>query len=149
MPERVIKTLDGKRGSFLFVGGIAYFFIGLSYIIASTPSRAAAFSWLPNAVTPESLGWVWTIGGIGVAVAALVSRRYRDLEPFAFGVLMLCPVLFVVIFLVATLIGVHPNGWISSGVYGLLSTWVWIAAGWENPRPVQAVARQLKRGGDE
>ena len=141
MPERVIKTLDGKRGAFLFVGGLAYLVIGLSYLVASTGARQAAFSWLPEMLTPQLLGWVWVIGGAGVAVVSLISRAHRFTEPPAFGVLMLCPALWVVIFAVSSIVGVHPSGWVSSIAYGLMSMWVWIAAGWDNPIPRERVVR--------
>ena len=78
MPERVIKSLDGKRGAFLFVGGLAYLFIGLSYLVTPTAGRQAAFSWLPEMLTPQLLGWVWVIGGAGVAdlVCTQVYRTF-------------------------------------------------------------------------
>ena len=135
MPDRVIRTLDGKRGAFLLVGGLAYAFIGLSYVVAPTAGRQAAFSWLPDPLTPQLLGWVWVVGGVGVAVVSLISRAHRATEPPAFGVLMLCPALWVVIFAVSSIVGVHPSGWVSSIAYGLMSMWVWIAAGWDNPTP--------------
>ena len=139
MPDRVIKSLDGKRGAFLFVGGLAYLFIGLSYLVAPTAGRQAAFSWLPEMLTPQLLGWVWVVGGAGVAVVSLISRAHRCTEPPAFGVLMLCPALWVVIFAVSSIVGVHPTGWVSSIAYGLMAMWVWIAAGWDNPAPQERV----------
>ena len=41
MPERIIHTLDGKRGGFLFIVGIGWLAIGLSCTLGpSTQSRA-------------------------------------------------------------------------------------------------------------
>lgn len=143
MPERVIKTLDGKRGSFLLVGGVAYAFIGLSYVITVRPEREAAFSWLPTVITPHLVGIMWLLVGVCVAMSSLFSRNHRGLEPMAFSALMLCPSAFVVVFLVATFTGAHPDGWISAGVYCLMCLWVWIVAGWENPvGPVTRPARE-------
>ena len=86
MPDRLIKTLDGKRGSFLLFGGGAYLFIGLSYALATTPGRAAAFSWLPRPLESQMLGWVWVVGGalVGVVVLAgyvVVLRRAVEPSP--------------------------------------------------------------------
>lgn len=133
MPERIIKTLDGKRGSFLLFGGGAYLFIGLSYALATTPGRAAAFSWLPQPLESQMLGWVWVIGGAAVAAVALLSKPLHKYEAAAFSVLMLCPGLWVVIFGMATILGTHPKGWVSAVAYGLMSAWVWVVSGWENP----------------
>ena len=95
----------------------------------------------PRNAHPPALGWVWVIGGAGVAVVSLISRAHRSTEPPAFGVLMLCPALWVVIFAVSSIVGVHPSGWVSSIAYGLMSMWVWIAAGWDNPAPRERVVR--------
>lgn len=148
MPERVIKTLDGKRGAFLLVGGLVYTLIGLSYIIVETHGRVVAFAWLP-VLSPYMLGWVWLLLGVSVAVFALVSRSHTRLEPFAFGALMVCPVPNALIFGAASIIGASRTGWISATLYALIILWVWIVAGWENPRPTRAVIRRLRGTGDE
>lgn len=135
MPERALKCLDGKRGAFLLVGAVSYLFIGLSYVFASTASRDAAFRWLPDAMSPTTLGWLWVVGGITAAIIALRSAAHPRWEATGFGALMLCPSLWVVIFLGASMFGTHPHGWISAVAYGLMAMWVWVVSGWENPHP--------------
>lgn len=136
MPERIIKTIDGKRGSFLLFGGGAYLFIGLSYVLATTAGRVAAFSWLPSPLNSQNLGWVWVASGVLVTTAAVLSKPWRRLEAVAFSALMLCPGLWVLIFGMSTVLGVHPHGWVSAIAYGLISAWVWVVSGWDNPTPV-------------
>lgn len=149
MPERFIKTLDGKRGAFLLVGGIAYLFIGLSYVVTSTPSREAAFQWLPQVLTPGLLGYLWVMCGVWTAVVALVSRHHERWENAAFASLMLCPMSWVVIYTGASVFGTHPHGWVSAVAYGLMATWVWVVSGWDNPHPPMTGPLKVLRGADE
>ena len=78
MPERVIRTLDGKRGSFLLLSGLFYILIGLTYEVVSTPTRSAAFQWLPEAMNPQVLGVVWLVGGGASVVIALCPGGRHD-----------------------------------------------------------------------
>ena len=149
MPERVIRTLDGKRGSFLLLSGLFYILIGLTYEVVSTPTRSAAFQWLPEAMTPQVLGVVWLVGGGASVVIALVSRWASRLERVAFAALMFCPLVWTLIFVGATIMGTHPNGWLSGVMYGFFASTVWVVAGWDNPTPPATGPIRTIRGTDE
>ncbi|MCG7424598.1 hypothetical protein [Kocuria rhizophila] len=149
MPERLITTLDGKRGAFLLIGGLAYLFIGLSYVFASTPGRQAAFQWLPEFMTPPLLGTLWILGGSWTIIVALISRGHPRLENVAFAALMLCPTMWVVIYMGASILGTHQNGWISAVSYGLMALWVWVVSGWDNPTPPVTSPVPVVRGARE
>lgn len=135
MPERFITTLDGKRGSFLLLAGVFYVLIGLTYEVVNTPSRSAAFLWLPESITPQVLGLVWILGGSTAILIAVVSRSAPQIERVAFAALMFCPLLWTVIFMGSTLVGTHPNGWLSGIMYSFFASIVWVVSGWDNPTP--------------
>lgn len=146
MPDRYIKSLDSNRGAYLLVGGIAYFFIGLSYVIVPTPGRQAAFTWLPEFITPGTLGILWVAAGAAVTFLALISKRCVGGQKWAFSLMVLCPSLWVVIFTGATITGVHPYGWVSAVAYAAMASWSLVAAGWDNPRqPPAAITGELNR----
>ena len=134
MPERIIHTLDGKRGGFLFIIGIGWLAIGLSYALGpTTQSRARGFAWLPQWLDANELGWLWVATALVAIVAALTSRAHPRRENLAFGALMIPPVLWSVIFGWAAIIGEHPTGWISSIAYCLFATIIWHCSSWPNP----------------
>lgn len=134
MPERIIHTLDGKRGGFLFIMGIGWLAIGLSYALGpTTQSRARGFAWLPQWLDANELGWLWVATALIAIVAALTSRAHPRRENIAFGTLMIPPVLWSVIFGWATAIGEHPTGWISSVAYCLFAAIIWHCSSWPNP----------------
>ena len=115
---------------------------------ATTALNLTRFQRMRHVILPQALPLMLpTFGNNAIellkatAVVSLISRAHRVTEPPAFGVLMLCPALWVVIFAVSSIVGVHPSGWVSSIAYGLMSMWVWIAAGWDNHAPRGRVVR--------
>lgn len=141
MPHRVIRHIDGHRGSFLLVGGLAYIPIGLSYLITLTRSRQAGFAWLPEFLTPSLLGWVWLLAGATAVAVAFTSRAHPKWERHGFSALITPPVLWSLIFLIAWLHHLipalpatgHPTGYLSVISYGLMAGWVGVASGWDEP----------------
>lgn len=127
--------IDGKRGAFLLAGAAAFTAIGASYVAVRTPSRSAAFSWLPGQIGSDELGWIWVVLGLLCEGSALVSGRCPRIASIGYGLLMAPPALWAVIFLGAWLTGAHPLGWVSALSYGLMATWIWIASDWPNPLP--------------
>lgn len=133
MPDRVIHTLDGKRGGFLLIMGAGWLAIGLSYTIGpATQSRSRGFAWLPWWADANELGWLWVITAFISITAALTSRKHPRRENLAFGALMIPPVMWMVIFAWATIIGEHPTGWISSIAYSIFTTIIWHCSSWPN-----------------
>lgn len=134
MPERIIHTLDGKRGGFLFIMGIGWLAIGLSYTLGpTTQSRANGFAWLPQWLDANELGWLWVATALVAIVAALTSRNHPRRENIAFGAITIPPVLWAVIFGWAAIIGEHPTGWIAAISYSIFATIIWHCSSWPNP----------------
>ena len=72
MPYRLIKTIDGRRGGFLFMAGLSYILIGIAHIV-TTPSVSSdlAFSWIPYfSITANTLGWMWVAAGIVMLIGS-------------------------------------------------------------------------------
>lgn len=152
MSERVIKSIDGRRGSFLLFGGLAYLFVGISQVSMISADRESAFSWLPDFMTPHNLGWLWIAAGLVVAIVPLFSRRFVKQEPLAFALLALCPGMWVGVYAGAFLTGAHPGGWVTAVIYALMAGWVWVASDWENPATpitVEVTTGEVGRAGNE
>lgn len=135
MPHRLIKTVDGKRGDFLLGGGAAYIMIGLSYVTTLTAGRDRGFAWIPLNIGPQQLGWIWVVVGLLITAVALVSKLYPRLVDIAYGVLIVPPVAWALIFLTSWILGTHALGWVSTVTYMLIGMWVYIASDWPNPSP--------------
>ncbi|MBZ6375775.1 MAG: hypothetical protein LBE67_12450 [Kocuria palustris] len=153
MPHRIIKSVDGKRGDFLLAGGAAFAAIGTSYVTVRTQGRESAFSWLPGALGPNELGWIWVVGGVFCIAVALVSKRAHRLTAIAYAALMAPPMLWAIVFIGSWLTGAHPLGWVSAISYSLMSLWVWIASDWPNPKgqrdePATGSQRTVETGGN-
>lgn len=133
MPHRVLKTVDGKRGDFLMVGGAAFTAIGVSYVTVETAARVAAFGWFPW-LTPAKMGYFWLVVGVFCLVVSLVSRRWPRLTDVAFTAMMLIPMLHAVVLAGAWAQGIYPTGGSSAVIYMLLAGWIWVVSSWPNPR---------------
>lgn len=126
---------ENRRKRFLTEGGIGYTILGLSYLFEVTPGRRAAFEWIPLGWTPDSLGWVWVVGGLLTIVAAMNLERFPVAQTIGFTLLAICPTAWAAVFIGASLTGAYPPGWVSAVIYTLLVRWSLTAAGWDNPRP--------------
>lgn len=133
MPDRIIPTIDGKRGGLLVILGIWYGLVGLSYVVTVTPSRERAFQWLPIFLDSTELGWLWIIISALIGTYGLVSNRHDQWERAAYGLAIVPPALWAAIFAVSWAVYGNPHGWVSAVTY---SAWVAVilhCAGWPNP----------------
>lgn len=134
MPDRLIPSIDGKRGGFLLIIGIGWLTIGLSYVLGPrTESRQAGFSWLPSWLDANELGWAWVAAGLTAIIAALVSKRWKWVESLAFGALIAPTAIWTAVFTIAQTLGEHPYGWISAVSYGIFTAVIYHCSSWPNP----------------
>lgn len=127
--------LEGNfRRRFLMLASTAYLILGVSYLVTpDTAGRQAGFSWLPDALSISTLGWVWVIIAIAVSAASIAWPASRRVERWCFTALTVPPTLWAAIFAAAWLLGEHPVGYASTISYSLMSGMCLLAASWPNP----------------
>lgn len=130
MPYRLIKTMDGRRGGFLFLASLSYVAIGLANVITK-PSHAVdlAFAWIR--ISGPVLGWLWIIVGLFMAVTSLISAGHSKLEAFGYVSSLVPPFIWAFIFCGSYLFG-NPYGLRGGVVYLFLSIVMFYIAGWPN-----------------
>ena len=131
MPKRIV---NGRRGGFLISAGVSFGMIGASWVVVPSPSREAAFNWLPAWFDRADLGMLFMVSAGVVIVLALLHKVLPSLvESISFAILVLPPALTAGIFLVSFVLGLHPVGWLNALTYIFYSLAVWVVAGWPNP----------------
>ena len=130
MPYRLIKTMNGRRGGFLFLASLSYVAIGLANVITK-PSHAVdlAFAWIR--ISGPVLGWLWIIVGLFMAVTSLISAGHSKLEAFGYVSSLVPPFIWAFIFCGSYLFG-NPYGLRGGAVYLFLSIVMFYIAGWPN-----------------
>ena len=133
MPYRLIKTIDGRRGGFLFMAGLSYILIGIAHIV-TTPSVSSdlAFSWIPYfSITANTLGWMWVVAGIVMLIGSAFSAVHSRLESVGYVTSLVPPFVWAFIFCGSYLFG-NPYGLRSGVAYVLASILMYYIAGWPN-----------------
>ena len=130
MPYRLIKTMDGRRGGFLFLASLSYVSIGLANVITRpSPAVDLAFAWIR--ISGPVLGWLWIIVGLFMAVTSLISAGHSKLEAFGYVSSLIPPFIWAFIFCGSSLFG-NPYGLRGGVVYLFLSIVMFYIAGWPN-----------------
>ena len=140
MPYRLIKSMDGRRGGFLFLAGIVYMLIGIVNVV-SIPSHRMdlIFAWLPNHVSAKSLGWVWILAALVMLAGGLLSAAHSKLESAGYVVSLLPPFVWGFIFAGSALFG-NPYALRDGLVYLFMALSMYYTAGWPNSIVVRGVA---------
>ena len=136
MPYRLIKSIDGRRGGFLTLVGMAWLIIGM--VNLATPSSRSvdlAFSWVHFGGAAE-LAWVWMLGGLLALLIGLTSASRPRLETLGFLCILLPPVGWGFIFCVSTLFG-NPYGLRGGVIYLAVAGILLYTSGWANPVVLQ------------
>lgn len=132
MPYRLIKTMDGRRSGFLLIAGLGYVVIGISIVATKTAMVAdLAFAWLPDHLSSKTLGVVWIIMGLTVAITSIISAAHSKLESTGYVVSLIPPFIWAFVLFTSHLFG-NPYGAREGTVYFLISVLMYYAAGWPN-----------------
>ena len=132
MPYRLIKTVDGRRGGFLFLASLSYISIGVANVITiPSPAVDLAFAWVPYRINGPTLGWLWIIVGLFMAVSGIISAGHSKLEAFGYVSSLIPPFIWAFIFCGSYLFG-NPYGLRGGVVYLFLSIAMFYIAGWPN-----------------
>lgn len=127
-----------RRSAFLCGGGVGYILLGISYLTQLNLSRSFAFEWSP-VLTPEIMGVILiAAGAISVIMGALAPLGH-NLSRWGFMSLMAATMLLSTSFWIAWGLGDHPSGWAGGVLYLLMTYWVFIVSGWENPHQIPPV----------
>lgn len=132
MPYRLIKTMDGRRGGFLFLAGMVYMLIGLANVVSKPSARLdLIFAWLPAHASARSLGWIWIIAALVMLCAGIFSVGHSKLEATGYVVSLLPPFMWGFIFSGSALFG-NPYAIRDGLVYLFMSLSMYYTAGWPN-----------------
>lgn len=132
MPYRLIKTMDGRRGGFLFLSGVSYVVIGIVNVTTKISTAAdLAFGWLPAHLSSATLGLVWIIMGLIMAITGLISAGHSKLESAGYVVSLIPPFTWAFVFSTSQLFG-NPYGVREGTIYFVISILMYYAAGWPN-----------------
>ena len=151
MPYRIIKTVDGRRGSFLVLAGGMFLPVSTSYLFLDTVDRTAVLSWLPEWIRLWQFGVIFTVASVAGIVIGLLSKRLSPrIVGYGFAAVMIPPTTAGALFLLAALFGITPAGWITAFYYFSLSAMIYLASAWPNPTttpPATAPTSIPKDGG--
>lgn len=152
MPHRVIKTINGRKGSALVLMSFIFIPICVSQIVHRPESRAVALSWLPEWVSHEFIGWTLLTCALTAFVIGLASKRLKTRGlSIGYGMMILPPAVLAGIYSVSMLLGLSPTAYVSVCIYGGYTGLVWLIAGWDEatpPPPMTDEQRQIAVGGD-
>lgn len=134
MPDRIVRTIDGKRGGFLVITSIITTILGYSHLVYTSATRDLVFSgaeWL----TTESAGVVIiVISAIALPLGLFSKLLPSWCESLAFVLLSAVTASLAAIHLVAWLFQVSPNSWVSMVIYSFFALSITHASNWDNPR---------------
>ena len=143
MPYHFIKSVEGKRGSTLFIAGFLFLIIGaLNIWTPASDVSDAAFAWLPTHMDANDLGWAWIVGGAITIYIALRSKSHPNWEVVGFAIGIIIPFIWAFIFSASVLFG-NPYGFRGGAPYYFISIMMWHVSGWADPRSLK------KAEGDE
>lgn len=140
MPYRLIKSMDGRRGGFLFLAGMVYMLIGIVNVV-SIPSAKLdlVFAWLPNHVSAKSLGWIWILAALIMVTGGVFSSKHSKLESAGYVVSLLPPFVWGFVFAGSALFG-NPYALRDGLVYLFMALAMYYTAGWPNSMVVRGEA---------
>lgn len=144
LTHRLFHRINDHRGRFLVLFGLLYGCFGWTYLVeGSTPSRTAAFEWLPSFIPMSALSWPWFIAAV-IALGSSVRYTPPRTDRFGFMALVLVPCVWALMFLFSYFRGYAPTGWISTIIYGGFAAIVILVSSW--PNPVQLDGRAVLGG---
>ena len=133
IPKRIASKLDGFRGAFLLVLSLPWMAVGASYVFISTPTRSAAFSFLPELMNENELGWVWILAGLFLLLCAWRGKRHPKFTTIGFLVAIAPPALWASLFFIAWVTGILPTAVVSVVMYATFAALIFFCSGWPNP----------------
>lgn len=133
IPRPIAKHLDGFRGAFILILTAPWIAVGLSYVLISTPTRSMAFSYLPDFLNENELGWAWVLAGIIMLICAWRGKAEPKFTTVGFLVAVAPPALWACLFFMAWVTGVLPTAIVSVVMYGTFACLIVFCSGWPNP----------------
>lgn len=134
MPDRIIRTIDGKRGGFIVLTSVMLAIVGYSYILYSSAERQAAFEQLLF-LSPTVMGAIFLTGAlICLPIGIFSGKLPMWCESWAFILLSAATALVASANLVAWILGVSKTGWVSATIYAFFAFTIVHVSSWDNPR---------------
>lgn len=144
MPYRIIRSMDGRRGSALALISAMLLVIGWSFI-RPREGRSPVLAWLPDWFTNTTVGWV-VLGLAAVALIAGVFSRWwgRWALPIGYGAAMGAS---------STLAFLYTAGWVLGlsapyhmvAIFVAFTTLIWMISGWDESRPHPPMSDRQRR----
>ena len=126
--------LNGHRGWYLVLLGIAYIALGYNYaLVPDATGHHTALAWMVDVIPIRVFGYLWSLAG-GCAIGSGFLRTGRD----RFGFAALAGVAFAwgAAFAVAWLAGGEPRAWSSAVIFWAIAPASVVVSGMQN-RPHQ------------
>lgn len=125
-----MRHLNGHRGAFLLLFGVAYACLGYSLaLVPAEAGRHSALAWMVDVIPINVCGFLWCgAAAAGICSAFLPTGRDR----FGFAVLTFVPFAWGGCFAVAWLVSGVPHAWASTVLYWSLAAAVMVVAGMLN-----------------
>lgn len=122
----------GRRGASLLFVGMLSLVVALS--VADPPPEARAspgYVFLDDILPLRAWAAIWAVSGITCLVQA-----FRHDDRLAFSAAVAVIVTWGTLYVVGSLTGVNPRGWVLGGVFIALGGWLALISSWaENPPP--------------
>lgn len=144
MPHRLIKSIDGRRGSVLAIMGAILSLVSVSMIVRPDPY------WVPGWLSYQALGWLF-FACSSVAFTVGVCSRLLPKRAIAHGfAAAFVPALgLAALFTLAAILGASPTAYLYAAVFAGYAALVYLISGWEEPRPFAPMTdeqRQIAEG---
>lgn len=121
-----------RRGAFLALFGFVFILLGYSYLHIPhqfRPILHANLRFALNVAPIEFYGWAWITTG-SIALLGSIVHRF---DWVGFGVAILMPMFWSIVYFIAQIQDGVPRSWVSGTVYGLLAGAIAIVAGMTDP----------------
>ena len=144
MPHRIIRTINGRRGSVLTIMGAIFTLLSVSQIMRPDPH------WMPGWLSYSALGWAFLTCS---AFALIVGVFSRKLPPKAishgYAAAFVPPVALAAVYTLAAILGASTTAYIYAAIFAGYAALVYLISGWEEPpphKPMTDEQRQIVEG---
>lgn len=145
MPYRVIKSIDGRRGSVLLTLSLIFLALATSQVFHRPTGRDIALAYLPDWITPALMGIVsYACSIIGLTVALASKKIKSKWLHGAFGLVMIPPSMMALFYFGAFLLGTSPSAYLSFAIYGGFAWLILQISNWDEPRSTPPLTNEQR-----
>lgn len=130
MPHRVIKSINGRRGSVLTIMGAIFSLLSVSQILRPDPT------WMPDWLSYSALGWAFLACSLFALTVGVFSRKLPQRAiSHGYAAAFVPPLALAALYILAALVGASPTAYIYAAIFAGYAALVYLISGWEEPPP--------------